>query len=446
MKRSHSFSGLVVWSLIALLGSASGSHPQSQDHGAAASTTPQAKSSAYAGPDGISVDQLIYAMLARNLELRAARQRLAEAEGRLVQSGLRPNPSVEFQQLDDRLLSNNGEREQELAFHQPLELFGKRSRRIELARAELERIRYEVQDGERRQTADLALLVGQALSEVSRLYALERVSDLNESLRSATALRVRVGDASRYEFSQVEAESARLDAEKLRATTRLEGLLLQIKTLAGMSPDDSLKLNDSEFGVQAVEVNLAEALRIAADTRPDLKAASIAEREAEARIKLAESERAPELGAILGYKRTSSAGAGPVPSSDWQFRAGVSVTLPLFNRNQGLISEGAAALEEARLHRESLEQIVRRDVTLAMRRLDQVRREVRLYEDRLLPLGQDSVRMAKLGFDLGEVRLGDYVLEQRRLADAETAYVQAKADLFQARVEVERAIGRRLQK
>ena len=58
--------------------------------------------------------------------------------------------------------------------------------------------------------------------------------------------------------------------------------------------------------------------------------------------------------------------------------------------------------------------------------------------------GRRSVDMARLGFELGEVRLVDYILEQRRLIDVETGWAQARAELLQARYELERAVGRRL--
>jgi cobalt-zinc-cadmium efflux system outer membrane protein len=399
------------------------------------------KSSDYVSSDGALVDELVKAMLAHNLELLAARQRLTQAEARLTQARLRPNPTLEFQHMDDRFLSNSGEREQELTIFQPIETGGRRGSRMDVARAEIERVRFEVEDLERQKSAEMASLIGEALSESARLYALERVTELNESLQTATSLRVRVGDASRYEFAQLQTENVRLEAERQRAITRLDGLMIQLRTLAGMPVDSDLKLKESQLDLSLARLSLDEAVRIAMQSRPDLKAALVAEREAEARIRLAESERKPSFEAIFGYKKTTSADA--VNPSDWQLKLGVSVSIPVFNRNQGAIQEGSAALAEARLHRESIEQMIRRDAAIALRRLEQAQRGVKLYEDRLLPMAQQGVQMARLGFDLGEIRLAEYITEQRRLTDIESSYVQARAELFQAGVEVERAIGRR---
>src|SRR5262245_22185755 len=200
------------------------------------------KSSDYISDLGISVEDLIHRMSENNLELQAARQRLLQAEARLTQATLRPNPHLDFEEKSDRLISNQGGREEELTFNQPLELFGKRGRRIDLARIDVERIRYVTADLERQRRSDLSVLAAQALSETAHLYSLERISELNESLRRATQVRVKAGDASRYDFSQIEAEMTRLETERLRIANQVDSLMFQIKALIGMSLDEPLKL------------------------------------------------------------------------------------------------------------------------------------------------------------------------------------------------------------
>ncbi|HKX33638.1 MAG TPA: TolC family protein [Blastocatellia bacterium] len=414
--------------------------PQVASAGAPAQSLP--KSSDYISEAGVSVEELIHRMSANNLELQAARQRLTQAEARLTQASLRANPHLDFEQKSDRLISNQGSREEEMTFNQPLELFGKRSRRIGLARVEIERIRYEVADLERRRTADLAILIGQAISAAAHLYSLERISELNENLRRATLVRVKAGDASRYDFNQIESEAARLESERLSIASQVDSLLLQIKALIGMPLEEPIKLRDEPrvFGGEMPSPD--EALKLAAELRPDLKTARLAEEEAEAKIRLAETGGAPDLGVILGFKRDATVDPAPLHSSDWQFKVGVSIVLPAFNRNQGAIREAAAALSEARLTRQNLELMVRRDVMIALKRLGQAQRNVKLHEEQALRLGRGNVQMARLGFEQGELRLADYLTEQRRLTDVERSYAQARAEVFQAKIELERAIGR----
>jgi cobalt-zinc-cadmium efflux system outer membrane protein len=400
------------------------------------------RSADFAGPAGTPIEELVAVMLKNNLELQAARTRLEQSEGRLVQARLRPNPRAEYQEKNDRIFSNLGHREEELTVNQPLELWGRRGRRIDVAENDAERIRWEIADLERRRAAELRALAAQALSEVARLQALERGAELTEKLRGATDVRIKAGDASQYESAQVDGESGRLESEALRAGARAESLILQIKALARLPEGAPLVLRDAEIGARPPAIGLEEALRAAVEARPDLAAALAAEHEAEARVKLASANGGPDVGAILGFKRSGT--VSPVKEFDWQLKIGISVVLPLWNRNQGTIQEQAAVRSEARLMREELEQVIRRDVAIAHRRLQQAQKDAKLYEEKLLPVGRRSVDMAKLGFDLGEIRLVDYILEQRRLIDVETGWAQARAELLQARFELERAVGRNL--
>lgn len=398
------------------------------------------KSTDFVSPEGASSADLVARMLKVNPELQA--MRLREAEARLVQAGMRPNPRAEFQEKGFHLAGEAIDREEELTVTQPLELGGRRSHRMSVAQTEVERLRYDVEALELARSADLLSLIGVAITEASRLRVIEPIGELNERLRGAAVLRVNAGDGSRYEAAQIDVEVARIGSQKLGIVSPLNGLLFRIKALCVIEMGEVLRLREAEAEPGMEPMTLDEALKLALDGRPDLKAARLAVQEAEAKVGLAESAGVPDVGAIVGLKRVAPPGAA-APPADWIFKVGVSVTLPLFHRNQGQIREQALALEEARLHVAEVEQIVRRDVT-AVVRLELARRNAVLHEKSLTRLAENISQMAKLGFDLGELRLSDYIQEQRQLADVETSHVQAKAEVFQAEVELERAVGKRL--
>src|SRR5438128_118745 len=87
---------------------------------------------------GFSFDQLTQTALAQNKSLQAAREQLRQAEGRLKQAGLRPNPSLDLSRSTDVLFANEGENGFTVALSQPFELGAKRQKRIQVAEAEVE--------------------------------------------------------------------------------------------------------------------------------------------------------------------------------------------------------------------------------------------------------------------------------------------------------------------
>jgi cobalt-zinc-cadmium efflux system outer membrane protein len=115
-----------------------------------APTVPTGKSSlihSYFDPvQGASANEIVRRALAANGELAAARLEIERARARLRQAGLRPNPTIDVEQTAGRFTGSMGESETSVGIAIPIELGGKRRRRIELARAELEASEAEVAD------------------------------------------------------------------------------------------------------------------------------------------------------------------------------------------------------------------------------------------------------------------------------------------------------------
>jgi len=399
---------------------------------------------AYVSASGTSVDELVVRLKSRNLALKAAQQRLLQAEGRLRQSALRLNPVVEVDNKGGPFGAGNGPREMELAVVQPVEIGGKRAARISVTQAARELARLEVTELERRLAVELRLKAGEALAAAARLRALEEAVDLQQQTQKAMVLRVSAGDASRFELALGEAETARLNAEREPLLSQIEGLLAEIKTLAGIPQTEALLLRDQDL--MATEAGVPQEAALADKalvTRADLLAAGMRVTMAQSGVRFADVAAFPELGVLVGFKQERGAAEAPglKPSSDWLFRVGVNVGLPLFNRNQGGKQEAAALLAEARLAADLAEQTVRREVHLAVRRLELAHNALRLIRGSLLPQTESATRIARTGYELGELSMQQLIIEQRRLVDARSTLVQAGLEAYRARVELARAIG-----
>ena len=113
---------------------------------------------------GTSANDLVRRALTANGELAAARLEATRARARLRQAGLRPNPTIDFEQTTGRLTGSGGESETSIGVALPLEIGGRRQRRIELAQAELEATEAEIADRERRLAGEVRALYAEALA------------------------------------------------------------------------------------------------------------------------------------------------------------------------------------------------------------------------------------------------------------------------------------------
>jgi outer membrane protein TolC len=104
--------------------------------------------------NGTRVEQLVQTALARNADLLAARQRIAETQGLLRQSGFRTNPSIDASVGNGRILGSAGEREISLGYNHVFELGGKRERRVEVCDIGIQLAQFEVAVWDRLQGAE----------------------------------------------------------------------------------------------------------------------------------------------------------------------------------------------------------------------------------------------------------------------------------------------------
>src|SRR5207244_2439599 len=129
-----------------------------------------------------SFEQLSQTALAQNKNLQAAREQLRQAEGRLKQAGLRPNPSLELSRSTDVLFANEGENGFSVALSQPFELGGKREKRISVAQAEVELAKAQIAEAERKLIGQLRTAYLRAAERSARLSLLQRSRGLNQQM------------------------------------------------------------------------------------------------------------------------------------------------------------------------------------------------------------------------------------------------------------------------
>src|SRR5215813_3012758 len=190
----------------------------------------------------ISFEQLAQTALAENKSLHAAREQLRQAEGRLRQAALRPNPSLDVSTSTDVVFANEGENGFGVMLSQPFELGNKRLRRIQVAEAEVELAKAGIAEAERQLIGQLTTAYLRAAETSSRLNFLERSRGLDQQMAQVMSVRLSSGDASRLESHLLQAENNRIEAQRLSAESQLMQEMLELRKLAGISPAESLSL------------------------------------------------------------------------------------------------------------------------------------------------------------------------------------------------------------
>jgi cobalt-zinc-cadmium efflux system outer membrane protein len=373
---------------------------------------------------GMSSIELVTRARASNAQLAAARIEIDRASARVRQAGLRPNPSVDFLQLNG-FLGSPGERATTVGISLPLELWGQRARRIDLARAELEASEAEFADRERLLASEARADFVETLSALRDLETTEKLYSLDVETARVVEARVSEGDAAPLELNLLRAESDRLRARRTLIEGRLEAAALRLKQVAGMSPDAPLQVRELLDAplLPAPPATLDAAIDIALRTRPDLRLARINRQVAEAGYRLAKAQAAPQVTATVQYSNVlgtfDTTPVGALSDRDKFIGFGFSITLPLFNRNQGETAAAEQAITQARRKLEFAESAVRAQVAAAYRRCEAAEASIRIYERGVIARSELNVQTMRAAYQTGAFRVSELLVEQRRLVDSQ---------------------------
>lgn len=395
---------------------------------------------------GSSSVDLVRRALASNAELAAARLDVERARARLRQAGLRPNPALDFEQTNG-VFNSPGERNTSVGLSLPLELGGQRRSRIDLAQAEFAAAEAEVADRERRLVAEVRAAYAEALAALRELGITGQLNNLDVQTARVVEARVSEGDAAPLELNLLRVEVDRLRARRALVEGRLQAALLRVKSLTGIPVGEPLRLREGldVALLPAPPASLEAAVEIALRTRPDLRLAALNEEVAQTGLRLARAQGRPEVTAFTRYAQNQSTfdetPIGVLTDRDKLFTYGVTITLPVFNRNQGAKAEAETAIAQAKQRRRFIEAVVRAEVASAYARYQAAGQSITIFEQGVIARSNENIQAIRGAYQIGAFRVTDLLNEQRRLVDAQREYTEALAERYRALADLQAALG-----
>lgn len=177
----------------------------------------------YHPQDGVSISELVDRALKANQDLSAWRLEIDRAKARLQQARLRPNPTLEFEQQSGRLVGDGGDGQISIGASLPIEIFGRRDSRINVAQIGIEASEAEVRNRERILVANILTNYSEALAALRELDATESLLELDLQTARFVQIRVDEGESPPLELNLLQAEVERLRSRRQLAEGRLSG-------------------------------------------------------------------------------------------------------------------------------------------------------------------------------------------------------------------------------
>ena len=390
-------------------------------------------------PDGgLALRRALALALMSNPELAAFSWEVRAAEARVIQAKLPPNPELEFSVEEfagSGALTGFKAAEFALQLSQVIELGGKRVKRTQVAQYERDLSAWDFEVKRLDVFTQTAQAYIEALAAQKRLEVAESTLRLAERMHEIVTERVKSGKVSPLEQSQAEVilSTSRIEAERSRrelATVR--------RSLAASWGSTEPKFSHVEGDLEAMaDVPTFDQIARHVAQNPDIArwAAEVALRRAG--LTLATSKRIPDLAVGAGAQHFNE-------SDDNSALLGVSLELPIFDRNQGGILEARYLVARSRQEQRAVEVRVKTELYRAHQTLALAHSEALTLRQGALAPAQRAFEAAQEGYRQGKWAHLEVLDAQRTLFEVQRQYINALAAYHKAVADAERLIGQRL--
>ena len=371
----------------------------------------------------LNLEQVVQIALERNLELKAKREELGIAEGKVIRANLflQHNPELEGEAGNFKV--TRGEpafaRNQTnfgFSLSQELEIGGQPTYRREAAQGNLEKVKLEIGEFERTLRFRITELFLKLLNTQTKIKQGEQIIDLRSRLFEASKTRLALGDIPEVQVTIAEFDLNRARSDVIGSQREYEELLSRLRT------DLALENNGIEIVGDltrtAPPISPDELLKTALERRPDLAAVEREKKVTEAEELLTRAERIPNIKLGAFYDRAKQEGG---------YIAGgrISIPLPLFDRKQAELREALARKSIANLNYINRRQTLEKEIRAAHAKFKLAERDLSLYPEDTLKKFDENLQLNQRAYQEGQIDLSGAILFQNQVAEARLKYLEA---------------------
>jgi cobalt-zinc-cadmium efflux system outer membrane protein len=383
--------------------------------------------SAMAAPIELSLDQALRQAQESSPILAAVNRLTGIAQGERQQAGLLPNPELSWGVEDTR--SNSRITNVQIA--QPIELGGKRGARIDLAEKGQTNALVELERSKNELRAEVIQSFYDTLQAKMRVELTTQSVDLAQRGLHGAKGQVDAGKASPIELTRAQVQMSEVELELRRAQRDQANALARLQATLGNGSAELSVIGDA---ISIPKPPAIDQLWAILPNTAVMRIARLSIDQQEASLALEKTQRIPDLNVSVGSQYDSGL-------RQRVNLVGLSMPIPLFNRNQGNILSAAYRADQARDLRNATELSLRADVQQAIDQWSVANAEIELFNKNILPSAKSAVDIATRGFEMGKFAFLDVLDAQRTLINARAKYVDALASATASWVLLERVYG-----
>ena len=383
----------------------------------------------------LTLERAIAIAIETNQELASFSWEVRAREGRAAQAGVLSNPELEFSLENfggNKDLRGFDGAEYTLAITQLIELGDKRGKRSHAAGIERDLAEWDFKIKKRDLINEITKAFIDVIAEQERLNVADELYRIGKESLDAVSVRVQAGKVSPIEESRALAELSKTAVEFERAKGTLDAARTRLAmVLGGTAPF---------FEKAAGQLDLADAppsleqLLRHIDQNPDVARWPQEIEQRTAILNLEQANRIPNPSVSIGVKRFRETDTSALV-------AGISLPLPLFNRNTGAVAEAKSKLSKAEAERKAALLKARMAIAEAHLSLSGAFAEATALKTAILPALLTAFQAVQEGYRYGKFGYLDLLEAQRSLSESKKQFIESVTTYKKACADVERLAG-----
>ncbi len=393
-------------------------------------------------PTHITIDDAIRLALQHNHALQATRTTIFQNEAEEVTANLRPNPTLSWDsqffplfnpsQFSTDYLENQAQFDVGIGY--TFERGRKRQHRLQAAKDATAVSRSQYDDSQRTLIFNttqqfIAVLLAQSSVELAQQDTASFTQTVNIS-----ESRYKSGDMSESDLIKLKLQLLQFQHDLSAAKLAKIQALAALRQLIGFESVPDNFDAQGELDYQPIHADLQQFKLLAAQNRPDLRAAQQGVTAARSQETLMRANGKKDLGVSFDYTHTAGINSGAFF---------FNIDLPVFDRNQGEIARARFAITQAEEQATEAAQQVSTDVVDAFAALQSNNEIIQLYQGGYVDQAKQSRDITEYAFKRGAASLLDLLDAERTYRANQLAYRQALASYMTAVEQMRQAVGTR---
>ncbi len=375
--------------------------------------------------------------LVKNPQLAVFSYEIRAQEAMQLQAGLLPNPTFNanasnfgnsaYQGFDGDAVS--------LELSQLIELGGKRAARIKAAGLTQTLANWDYETQRMNVMTQVAQAFIRVLAAQESVVLAQEMQTVADKMTAAVSALFEAGNVAAVEKIKTKVMQSTTKIELMRAEKNLQ---IARRALAATWNNSNPRFTTAIGDLKAIKKLPEFSLLVKQlNTNPDLARWTDEISQRQALMELEESKAIPDVTVTLGVNNNL------IPN-DYALLAGVSIPIPLFDRNQGNISAARFRVSKAEASYQNRKLKFKTQLNTRYQQLQIAYEEVLALEEEVIPSAERAYQIAKQGYQLGKFNLLNLLDAQRTLFRVQKQYLRALTDYHLNVAQIERLTGHAL--